>query len=504
MYWESQGVPTASVSLWTRMTRSIGDWEQELYGKYGKCFGIYELNRPVLYLSEPDLIRDVLVKDFHSFQNRRDYSTGADKIIEKVVSLNRDDDWKRIRTIISPTFTAGKLRKVMPLITGCMDNMDKYLDTVSKNGSSGAGSDLKLLFGAYSMEVIIQVAFGTRVDTLFDRDNPFIGNASKLFSTDFSLRLLTINMWPEMAKLLRLPLVDKSVTKFFREFTQKIIADRLSSGQQLSEITAKRTDFLQLMLDTMTATDDNDIDNNKPPMTTTNDNNTNNFDKYLTNDELIAQSIIFFIAGYETTASALSIITYLLAKHPDCQQRLYDEIDDYYRHHKQSDTDYDVLLSMKYLDAVFKESQRLYPGVSFVEREANQDYTLNNHTTGHQQRSSGGITIRKGQVVHIPVYCIHRDEANYPQADQFLPDRFLPGNQLGQHHHPYTYLPFGAGPRICIGMRLAVIEAKLALVNAVYKYRFLDTGKPLEFYDGLLGVMTPKQVFVRVEKRPEN
>ena len=69
-YWESQGVPTASVSFFTRFTCPIHKWEQELVEKNGKIFGIYELTKPVLFVSEPDLIKDILVKDFHIFPNR--------------------------------------------------------------------------------------------------------------------------------------------------------------------------------------------------------------------------------------------------------------------------------------------------------------------------------------------------------------------------------------------------------------------------------------------------
>ncbi len=70
-YWQKQGVRTDSVGLYTRFMKSSYDWERDLYVRNGKCFGIYELGKPVLYLSDPELIREVLVKDFHIFTNRR-------------------------------------------------------------------------------------------------------------------------------------------------------------------------------------------------------------------------------------------------------------------------------------------------------------------------------------------------------------------------------------------------------------------------------------------------
>ncbi|CAG2180590.1 unnamed protein product, partial [Oppiella nova] len=70
-YWRKQGVRTASVSLYTRLTKQWFEWQRDLYVRNGKCFGVYELGKPVLYLSDPELIREVLVKDFHIFTNRR-------------------------------------------------------------------------------------------------------------------------------------------------------------------------------------------------------------------------------------------------------------------------------------------------------------------------------------------------------------------------------------------------------------------------------------------------
>ncbi|XP_054154644.1 cytochrome P450 3A24-like [Oppia nitens] len=498
-YWEKQGVQTASVGLWTRMTRHGHEWEQDLYRRYGKCFGVYELNRPVLYLSDPVLIRDVLVKDFHSFINRRSFGTGSDPLIDNIVGNLRGDQWKRVRSLMSPTFTTGKLKRMMPLIGECLQTMDKNLRSVSAAANTTDGSsslpplpvletDMKRLFGAYSMEVIIQVAFGTKVDALFDEDNPIIRNIQKFFSRDLNLRMLTLFLAPSVAKWLKLTIFDTKATKFFCDFTVKIIEDRSRRRQQQQRelktgdniITEKRVDFLQLMLDSIseTTTDDNkDITDGY-------------LEKYgqLSNVELLSQCLVFFIAGYETTATTLSITTHLLAKNPVVQEKLFEEVDHYFKHNSQKDVDYDILHSLKYLDAVIMESMRLYPAAPFLERQATDDYTL----------GSTGIQIKKGQLIHIPIYAMHRDEANFPGADQFRPERFLADNV--HKHDPYVYLPFGAGPRNCLGMRLAQMETKLALVYAVYKYRFIDTGKPIEFYNSL-GIITPKKVMVRVEKR---
>ena len=114
------------------------------------------------------------------------------------------------------------------------------------------------------------------------------------------------------------------------------------------------------------------------------------------------------------------------------------------------------------MDAVIDETLRLFPAAIFLERAPNEDYQLN----------STGITIKKDHVVHIPIYAIHRDPDNFVDPEVFRPERFLSENIV---HNPYTYLPFGAGPRNCLGMRLAQLEVKLALVNLVRRYVFNAT-----------------------------
>ncbi|XP_054155685.1 cytochrome P450 3A8-like [Oppia nitens] len=514
-HWEAQGVKTVSFGLWTRMTTKWYRLEQELYRKYGKCFGVYEGNRPVLYLADPELIRDVLVKDFHVFTNRRDVRAGF--LMNKMIANLKDDDWKRVRTVISPTFTSGKLRKMLPLITDCLKTLNCMLETASLE--TGQPYDMKTVYCGYTMEVILQVSFGVKVDAMLDKDNPIILNAGKLLAHEFRSLYLTVMFLPKLADYLQLSVFDESVIEFFHDFTLKVIADRRNLMKQIAanpngRYGKKRVDFLQLMLDsadsnnnesmddmmdnTNTTTHTNTMDDEKYGEYDKQTNNSNVTKKYLSNDELIASCVVFFVAGFENTITTLSIITYLLAANPDCQQRLYEEVVNYFSNQsdEQEVTDYEALNSMEYLDSVIKETLRLYPNSQALEREAGEDYRLG---------GPNGISIKKGQLVHILNYAMQHDGALYPEPEQFRPERFSKANQTSKQVNPYAYLPFGGGPRNCVGMRLAQIVIKLAIINAVYRYKFYSTGKPLEFYNyQVFGIMTPKNVCVRVEKRQQN
>ncbi|CAG2176636.1 unnamed protein product [Oppiella nova] len=410
----------------------------------------------------------------------------------------RDSEWRRLRSIMSPTFTTGKLKRMTPLILECMDTMNDNIDKIiaKNNGQLSAPVDMKRIAGAYAMEVVIQVAFGRKVSALIESNNPIIENARKMFSTSlFTLvKLLFVMLAPNVAKMLKISPFDRKVTQFFRDFTLTLIDDRKRGLETGSPV--KRADFLQLLLDSMKNnnqaidgsdeyTDSKSAEKYREIQAT--DDMT---DKSLTNDELISQCVLFLLAGYESSATTLSMCLYNIAKHPDVQQILYDEITKF-KEQKSSADPYEAFFALKYMDAVIDETLRLFPAAIFIERAPNEDYQL----------KGTGITIKKDHVVHIPTYAIHRDPDNFVDPEVFRPERFLPENIT---HNPYTYLPFGAGPRNCLGMRLAQLEIKLALVYLVHRYVFHATEvKPLEL--GVVtasGIIKPKSVDLRISKRP--
>lgn len=152
------------------------------------------------------------------------------------------------------------------------------------------------------------------------------------------------------------------------------------------------------------------------------------------------------------------------------QQRLYEEVDKA----TVGGTDFSLerLNKLSYLEAVILETLRKYPPLIRLERTSASDYTL----------GKTGITLLKGQVVEIPIYAIHHCEVNFPQPEKFMPERFLPENK-GQIK-PYTFIPFGGGPRNCVGMKFAKMEIKLALAMIICNFKFDVSGKtrvPMKF-----------------------
>ncbi|MBZ3879433.1 Cytochrome P450 3A4, partial [Sciurus carolinensis] len=201
----------------------------------------------------------------------------------------------------------------------------------------------------------------------------------------------------------------------------------------------------------------------------------------LTDLELVAQSVIFIFAGYETTSSALSFLMYELATNPDVQTKLQQEIDEALPN--KAPATYDTLVQMEYLDMVVNEMLRLYPIVVRLERVCKKDVEIN------------GVFIPKGTIVMVPSFVLHRDPQYWPEPEAFRPERFSKKNK--DNIDPYIYMPFGIGPRNCIGMRFALMNLKLALVKVMQNFSFQpcqETQIPLKF--SKQGLLQPERPIV--------
>ena len=143
----------------------------------------------------------------------------------------------------------------------------------------------------------------------------------------------------------------------------------------------------------------------------------NTINKTLTENEVAAQAWVFMLAGFETTATTLGYMSYLLALHPDIQERLHQEVAN--AMNSNGEFDYDKLHALPYLDACISETLRLFPPVIRLERECNTSLKL----------GDSGIKIEKGHVVEILVYAMHHNEDYFPNPEKFSPDRFLPEKQ---------------------------------------------------------------------------
>ncbi|ELT88169.1 hypothetical protein CAPTEDRAFT_144600 [Capitella teleta] len=206
--------------------------------------------------------------------------------------------------------------------------------------------------------------------------------------------------------------------------------------------------------------------------------------------EIKTQSMIFMLAGFETTSTALGLAAYQLATNPEKQKKLHMEIDELLAN--EEDISYSELSSLPYLDMVFRETLRMYPiGMTVVNRECMQSSTIQ------------GIEIPAGVNIQVDMTSVHHDAETWGPTDplKFEPERFSP--EIHDSRHPMAWIPFGAGPRNCVGLRLGMMEFKVVLARIMKKFEFVRCA---ETEDSLTlaekGTITPKHgVFIKVVSR---
>lgn len=211
----------------------------------------------------------------------------------------------------------------------------------------------------------------------------------------------------------------------------------------------------------------------------------------LTVDEIKAQCVLFLLAGYETTSVAITYTAYELACHPEVQIKLQAEIDQHYDNNTVPS--YENVNRLQYLDMVLCEVLRLYPAAStFVARRCMNPCTV------------GGMDIPVGMCIQANVWTIHRDPEIWgPNTDQLDPERFSPENKANRN--PLAWMPFGIGPRNCVGMRFSWLGLKIAIVRLMMKYTIVscdETQVPLQLKEG--STITPKDnVMVKLRLREQ-
>ncbi|GFQ96613.1 cytochrome P450 3A25 [Trichonephila clavata] len=245
-YWTKKGIPSTPrenyfTMIYKLSTLNMGEFIKDMTKKYGRVFGSFEGSTPTVTVAEPDLLRDIFVKDFHIFPYRNEMKTG-DPIGDKMVTVVIGEDWKRIRTLITPAFTSKRMRQMSSIMNECSETLVKVCE---KHYNKGETVDVKGMFGAFTMDVIASSAFGTKVDSHNDPQNEFVRRAREAFLkfTPFVIMLSAIlphwflKMIPESISPFKF---DND--NFFRNVTMSIIKQRRETGRRYN-------DFLQLLMD---------------------------------------------------------------------------------------------------------------------------------------------------------------------------------------------------------------------------------------------------------------
>lgn len=456
---EKMGIPGPKPMLYfgtvTKTNKVYFLADVECAAKYGRIWGFYELRQPVLSVMDPDMLKTILVKDcFTYFPNRRNLGLLGD--LRDAMTLSEDDKWRRLRNIITPAFTSGHVKEMFQLMKY---HSSKMVTSLSNKAQNSEVITVKEIFGSYSIDVMGSCILSVDMDVTNSPSAELTHHANNLFKIP-PLFFMFIGCFPFVIPLLDwlgMAFFSKDSYAFFKKIVEKIRQDRNKSSDK------EQADFLQYLMGVQSS----------------NKLKGESYEQVLSDHELLCQLIMFVVGGYDTSATALTFLAYSLALNPDVMIILQEEIDATFPN--KGPVEYEALMQMEYLDCVFNESMRLYPSIARTDRVAKETVTVK------------GLTIPQNMIVSVPFYALHRDPELWPEPEEFRPERFSKENR--EKIHPYSYMPFGVGPRNCVGMRFAQAMVKLALVEVLQHYSFQvceETEVPLEFDPtGLLAPLRP-------------
>lgn len=474
-YWKNQNVPSEPFSLIFGATlRLFSNPMHELdlarYKKYGKLFGAFEMGKPLLFVADPKWVKQVLVDDFSSLSNRRTINMN-EPLLDTMMSMAAVEVWRDVRLGSAPAFSAKVLRNMNVLMEDCALTTAEHL---KKAASKEEDIDVKPLFWDYALDLIAKCAFSMKLDSHSDPTNEFITRSKEVLTQRFTPRLFLMIVFPAVAKRFRIAPLKPDIIAYFRDLCQNIMKGKKNASTD-------HENFLQLLINGKKGQLDTeqekaferdrrlfDISSEIKPDAPSSP------EIKLTEDQAMAQCILFFLAGQQKVSTAIACTLYLLAIHPEVQDRLRKEVDECCMVHGDRPS-LDAITKLKYLHCVVSETLRLYPPVQRLERAPCEDYMI----------GDTGVKVTKSDIVAVPIYAMQHDPQYFPEPFTFDPERFNDEN-VGSIQ-PYTYLPFGAGPRNCIGVIFALQAVKLSIFYTIRNVQLVRTEKtkvPLVFQKG--------------------
>lgn len=446
------------------LQQSFGDCFLEIYNKLKmktkSLGGYYMFSRAVIMIIDPDLIRNILSVNFTNFHDRQFYvDEETDPLGAHLVAL-QGEKWKTMRAKLTPTFTSGKMKMMFHTLLSCSKSLGTILDDHIKTKEA---LDIKDIFARLTTDTIGSCAFGLDCNSLKDPETEFRRYGKKVFSFNFKDAILNLlaNDCPFILKLFKIPLTSPDVTDFFMNALKQTVDYREKNK-------VHRRDFLDLLIR---------LKNNQSVLDDLIEPNAEGSGG-ITFNELAAQAFVFFVAGFETTSTTLNFAMFELVRNPSMQEKLRKEINTVLKEHNNELT-YEGIMEMRYMTKVVNETLRKYPPIPVLNRKCVADY----------QVPDSDFIIKKGTEITISSLGLHYNPEYYPEPDKFDPERF--SEEQKSTRHPYTYLPFGEGPRNCIGMRFAILQVKIVLASVLKDYKFtLDskTVTPMRF--------DPKSIFL--------
>ena len=399
-------------------------YHRKFFSQYGDTFSVRIGRRKYIMLSrDKRVVKHILQQQHRNYKKSSIQTDFLSKYLGNGLLTSQGEFWRRQRRLIQPAFHKSKMEQIVKLI-------DRTVDREVGKIEATQAMDPYSIMNTLTFKVVANSLFDVRLEEgTLARLQEIIGAIQDFLVKE--IRLPHKRWWFKLSGQTskHLDMAQES-----RDIIRAIIVDRQQEG-------VKRDDLLDLLLDARYE------DTGKP----------------MEMEQLIDEISILFVAGHETTANALTFTLYLLAEHPMVQQQVLEEVN-LLTDQELSYSEY--LRKLPFTRAVIDEAMRLYPPAWITDRENLEDDQL------------AGYNIRKDTLIGVSFYELHRHPGYWEEPDLFKPERFIEGLPKEAAE---AYFPFGAGPRMCIGMGFAISEMLLVVAAIVRKFQLSSAGSDMEF-----------------------
>ena len=422
-----------------------------LADEYGDIVRFYFFGRSLYMVNNPDYIREVLVTKADSFPKAERDITILSKFLGNGLLTSEGDFHKKQRKLAQPVFHRQRIQSYA-------ETMVAYTNQVVGNWRDGESRQICDEMMSLTMFIVAKTLFDADMDDMAGEVET-IGQAIEDLQAISNAEYRTFIILPEWV-----PTRNNRLRKKGRAVMYGII-DRLIAERRATAVNGRIADTGDLLSMLLLAQDEDG--------------------RTMTDNQVRDELVTLFAAGHETTSNALAWSWYLLSQHPDVEARLHREVDEVLNGRLPTLQD---LPQLPYTEMVLKESMRLYPPA----------WTLNTRQAV-EDTAVGDYLIPKDRLIFVSPYVMHRRPEFFPDPERFDPERFTPGNE--KELPRYAYVPFGAGPRVCIGNSFAMMEAHLILATIAQRFRLeLDPAQEIELNP--LITLSPKYgLKMRVIKR---
>ncbi|CAO1409887.1 unnamed protein product [Diamesa tonsa] len=443
-YWTKRGVTQAKTrlvlgslpSLILRKEHTTYDLDK-IYNEFkGKLpfVGLIQIRSPRLLILDPKLSKNVMIRNFKSFHDN-EFAKMIDPKLDPLFARNpfmlTGEEWKEKRAEITPAFTNNRLKALYPLIQDVQTRMSKFINNeLSKNNEESF--DSREVSAKFTTDVVSSCIFGADAESFTKEDPEIRAVGRKLMEPSGTLivMMLITSAIPILKKVTKLRFVSQEVQDFFVNLMKQAITYR-------KENNVKREDFLDHLIELKNKKNISDLD-------------------------MAAHTVSFFTDGFETSSLAICHTLYELGKNKTVQDKLRQEITKCVD--KNGEISFETLNDMPYLDQVFHESMRMHSPLLFTSRECTEEFLL-------EADDGQKVLIEKGINVYIPIDQFHYDPEYYTDPHSFCPERFDAENGgLKAFKDRGVFLAFGDGPRVCLGMKFALLQSKAAIAEIINNF----------------------------------